>query len=96
MSDMILTTIWKVIKGAVLITLFVGLVNFLLTPGGVEEKMTGAYEKTAGQAAEVARIGKTVFVNESDNVVEVVGSGVWKLKQQEEHSIKMGLGSSED
>ncbi len=89
-------TIWKLVKGAVLIVLLVGLLNFVLTPGGFEEKMAGAYVKTSCQIGEVARIGRTVFVDESDNMVQVVGSGVWKLRQEEDRSIRMSIGPSGD
>ena len=94
MADLILGTIWKVIKGIVMIAVFIGILNFILTPGNIDEKIEGAYDKTINQGAQIAHIGENIFLSESDTMVRTVGNGVWKLREEKEKSIEMSLGST--
>lgn len=95
MVDLILNLVKKLIEVVVVVTIIVGLFNFVRTPGKFIDKLKGSYAITASQGGEVVHAGKDLFADRSDRMVRNIGKGILKATKDRESGQLIEINRSE-
>lgn len=84
MVDFVLRVIKKSVEAVVVVTVMVGIFNFIRTPGDFIDKLKGSYVLTANQGGEIVHAGKDLFASQSERVVQNVGREILKKAKDRE------------
>ena len=88
MYDLALTFFRKLVEVALILIVAAGLYNFFRTPGGLPDKLIGAYEKTAKQGSQVLRAGQDTFSKKEGDLARDLGSGILEIKKKRERGLE--------